>query len=218
MKILIIQHEESTTPGSTLKYLKARHIDYEIHFFKNGLPLNANYSGVIVLGGGMNVDQVELYPWLIEEKNYLKECIDNKIKIFGICLGAQLLCELLGGLVFSAKEWELGWHPVHLIKPNKSLIVFHWHGQQFTIPPQAKLLGSSPVCPVQGFELEQIKAYQFHPEADAGWVIPNAQNANFPLKTEYVQTREEVVEGLTHQPLLEEWYFAELDQFFSASL
>ncbi len=215
MKILIIQHEDSTTPGSTLKYLKARNLDYEVHFFKNGLPADTTYSGIIILGGGMNADEIELYPWLIEEKKYLKNCIENKIKIFGICLGAQLLSELLGGNVFTANEWELGWHPVQLANSNNSLMALHWHGQQFTLPPRAKLLGSSPVCPVQGFEIDQIKAYQFHPEADAGWVIPNAKNANFPTKTEFVQTREEVVAGLVYQIELEKWYHKELDQFFN---
>lgn len=215
--MLIIQHEESTTPGSTLKYLKNRNLDYEIHFFKNGLPAETQYCGIIILGGGMNADQIESYPWLIEEKKFLSSCIEKKLKIFGICLGAQLLSELLGGNVFTANEWELGWHPVQLINSNNALMALHWHGQQFTLPPGAKLLGSSPVCPVQGFEIDQIKAYQFHPEADAGWVIPNAENACFPLKTEFVQTREEVVAGLTYQDELEKWYHRELDNFFNLS-
>lgn len=217
MKILVIQHENSTTPGSTIKYLNDRRMDYQIHFFQNGFPHDSDFTGVIVLGGGMNVEDVDLYPWLHEEKKFLKSCLDKKIKVFGICLGAQLLSELLGGQVFKAKEWELGWHPVRLLNQTESLMALHWHGQQFTLPPNAKLLGSSPACPVQGFEMEQIKAYQFHPEADDGWVIPNAKNANFPDKTDFVQTREEVIDGLTYQPLLEKWYFEELDQFFLVS-
>jgi len=214
MKILIIQHEDSTTPGSTIKYLRDREIAYDLHFFKNGAPPSDNYTGIIILGGGMNVDEIEQFSWLIAEKKYIRNALEKKLKIFGICLGAQLLSELLGGKVFAANEWELGWHPVNLLEKNETLMVLHWHGQQFSLPENAKLLGFSPVCPVQGFALDQVRAYQFHPEADDGWVIPNAKNAKFPEPTKYVQTRDAVVDGLKYQSALEKWYFKELDDFF----
>lgn len=214
MKILVIQHEESTTPGSTLKYLDSRNIDYDLHFFKYGCPPSAHYDGIIILGGGMNVDESAIYPWLIDEKNYIKFAIEENKLIFGICLGAQLLSELLGGEVFCAEEWELGWHPVQLNNHDDPLIALHWHGQQFTLPAKAKNLGSTPACKHQGFQVGNIKAYQFHPEADEGWVVPNAKNAKFPEASRFVQSREEVVLGLKYQSQLENWYFNELDSFF----
>ena len=51
----------------------------------------------------------EKYPWLIEEKNKIKEYVLNHKKPYlGFCLGCQLLGEVLGGKVIKSNPPEIG--------------------------------------------------------------------------------------------------------------
>ena len=45
----------------------------------------------------MGAYEEEKYPWLIQEKQYLKEAVLAGKKIVGLCLGCQLLAAALGG-------------------------------------------------------------------------------------------------------------------------
>ncbi|CAM3137029.1 hypothetical protein PALU110988_04065 [Paenibacillus lupini] len=43
---------------------------------------------LLILGGPMSVYEEEAYPWLIEEKRFVKAALNKRIKTIGICLGA----------------------------------------------------------------------------------------------------------------------------------
>ena len=125
------------------------------------------------------------YPFLAEEKAFIRELIRKEIPLLGICLGAQLIAQAAGGRVYKADEKELGWYEVHLTREGaqdfllgglpESLHVFQWHEDTFSIPPQGKSLVTAAGCPNQGFKIGK-RAYglQFHMEADAtminGWL------------------------------------------------
>jgi GMP synthase-like glutamine amidotransferase len=96
-------------------------------------------------------------------------------RVLGICLGAQLLAEVLGARVYRNKHREIGWFPVQRMPGNASsalfavfpaeVDVFHWHGDTFDLPANAELLASSAACPNQGFIFRnQVLALQFHLE------------------------------------------------------
>lgn len=217
MKVLVIQHEISTPPGSLIKWLSKNNYDYRIIFFSE----NPSYSDfefdlLVVLGGGMNVDQEDVFPWLRNEKEFIRNCIKIHKKIIGLCLGGQLLAEILGAKVFKAEKWELGWHEVIFTESNEKLYAFHWHGYQFTLPKNAKRLCSSLACPNQAFTVgNNILGTQFHPEADDFWINYNLENSKMPDVDMFVQSKSEIIKNMHHQAEMENWFFLILDQFVS---
>ena len=130
---------------------------------------------LVVLGGPISVYDQESYPFLSVEIEFLKERIKKNLPVVGICLGAQLLVEALGGRVFSGDKKEIGWSKIILTDHGKQScfrhlaayhgIVFHWHGDTFTLPSTANLAASTEIYENQAFTVgDNILAIQFHPE------------------------------------------------------
>jgi hypothetical protein len=59
-------------------------------------PALDGVGAAMVFGGGMNVDQESAHPWLREEKQLIRELLDDGLPVLGVCLGAQLLAEVAG--------------------------------------------------------------------------------------------------------------------------
>lgn len=130
---------------------------------------------LVVMGGPMNIYEHDRYPWLIQEKAFLRQVIDKGNKVLGICLGSQLLADALGGTVVRNRCKEIGWYPVTLTKAAMSspllhevpqvIVPLHWHGDTYPPPPGAVMLGSSEACANQGFFFDnRVVGLQFHLE------------------------------------------------------
>ena len=168
LRIHVLQHTDSSVPGSVLDWLKTKgHASTVVRIHKgDALPSVDETDWLIVMGGSMNVDDTEKYPWLLEEKKLLKEAIAAKKTCFGICLGGQLLAQALGAEVKKHEHWELGWHTVHFGSgPESRLMVFQWHEDTLDIPDGALRLAKSGMCLNQAFRFRK-NAYglQFHIE------------------------------------------------------
>jgi GMP synthase (glutamine-hydrolysing) len=132
-------------------------------------------SGLIVMGGPMNVDEVDRYPFLAEEVRWLQRAVDARLPVLGVCLGSQLLAKALGVKVYPNRIKEIGWYDVDLLPAaaNDALFshirgqtaVFQWHGDTFDLPTGAVQLARSPQCENQAFRFGAA-AYglQFHLE------------------------------------------------------
>ncbi|MDR8390716.1 gamma-glutamyl-gamma-aminobutyrate hydrolase family protein [Aliifodinibius sp. S!AR15-10] len=153
--------------GYTLKRIKLYNGDL--------LPDLKFIDYLIVLGGPMDMENEDRYPWLADEKKLIKAMIDAGKPILGICLGAQLIAHVLGHSVYPAEDHEIGWYPVRLTKAGRqhpatknwgeNPTVFHWHSNTFDLPKGAIHLASTDLCPNQAFILnENIIGLQFHLE------------------------------------------------------
>ncbi len=142
-------------------------------FEAEALPSLDAFDWLVVMGGPMNVDEHDAYPWLVAEKQFLRDAIEKKKYILGICLGAQLAAEVLGGRVTCNREKEIGWFPVRLTDAGcaspilaglpECFLAFHWHGDTFAIPPGAQRLAESHACQNQAFSFGgHVLGLQFH--------------------------------------------------------
>jgi GMP synthase-like glutamine amidotransferase len=127
---------------------------------------------LVVMGGPMGVHDHRDYPWLAAEKALIGQAIDSLRAVIGICLGAQMIAEVLGGRVRQNHERAIGWFPVQLLRNYgpfsewpPEFTVLHWHGDTFTIPPGAVRVAESASCANEAFLFgDRVAALQFHLE------------------------------------------------------
>lgn len=147
----------------------------QLHEYSS-FPKISDIDWLIVLGGPMSVDDLDVHPWLEFELNFIKEAIAANKTVLGICLGAQLIAKALGAQVKANPYTEIGWFPIKFTKAAKDaphfdhfpdeLTVFHWHGQTFDLPPGAVLMASSEACQNQIFQVgDRIFGFQCHLES-----------------------------------------------------
>jgi GMP synthase-like glutamine amidotransferase len=209
MRIHIIQHIPASNATSSITSLCPAGITFTISHSYNkhcSFPNTSEYDLLIILGGPMSTCDTQKYPWLNQEKKYIQDAINADKYIMGICLGAQLLAEALGGEVSTSDELEIGWHKVSFNDALKSSILagifpsqmelFHWHKDTFTLPRNAIAMGHSLGCANQGFVYnDRIIGFQFHLEATAKWA--HALSEEFPedeMNTPLIQTTKNIQE------------------------
>jgi GMP synthase-like glutamine amidotransferase len=178
MKFLVIQHLVVESFGLFNQLCQEAGIEVEVVQIehRDALPGPAAYDAVWVMGGPMNVDQEAQYPWLVQEKELIRQAVALGKPYLGICLGAQLLADALGGEVGAMAAAEVGVLPVSLTPEGwdhpllkglaLTIPVVQWHGYEVKrLPDQGVLLAASKACPVQSFAVGEFAfGLQFHPE------------------------------------------------------
>ncbi|HWI54820.1 MAG TPA: type 1 glutamine amidotransferase, partial [Desulfobacteria bacterium] len=167
------------------------------------LPSIVQFDWLIVMGGPMNIYEEEEYHWMVSEKNFIKEAIQAGKIVLGICLGAQLIADVLGGKIIRNEYKEIGWFPVTKLKEAdnsllgplpEQFLAFHWHGDTFEIPPGAIRLAESEACKNQAFQFGgRVLGLQFHLESSRVSIGRLAENC-----------RDEITDGkfIQAEPLL----------------
>ncbi len=177
MQIHFIQHVPFETPAWLLTWAKENGYTYQItHLYKGDtLPDPQKTDMLIVMGGPMGIKDEADYPWLKTEQKFIRDCIQSDKYILGICLGAQMIANVLGAPVTKNPEKEIGWFPVQKSKAiaghpvfkywADAFTAFHWHGDTFALPQGALPVGSTEACRNQGFIYQDnVIALQFHLE------------------------------------------------------
>ena len=110
--IIILQHISIETPGYILDLMHEDNFNLTTIELDQGEKIPSNldqFDGMFCMGGPMDTWMEKEYPWLIEEKNKIKEFVVNLEKPYlGFCLGCQLLGEILGGNVVKSMPPEIG--------------------------------------------------------------------------------------------------------------
>ena len=182
-KVIVFQHVHNEDLEKIEEYLlKKDLVIKKIRLFKNeDIPINlSQFSLMISLGGPMDTWMIKQYPWIVKEKNAIKEFVINLEKPFiGICLGCQLLGEVLGGQIQKSKFSEIGFFNINTkqtIYKDKNLnffpkktSVFQWHSYEVCslINSNIENLATSNCTENQLFRYKS-HAYglQFHFEVD----------------------------------------------------
>ena len=207
MKIHCLVHLDFETLGNIRDWVgkKEHSISITMPCENQIYPEIGDIDLLIIMGGLMSVYQEDEYPWLKQEKEFVKSVIFSGKAVYGICFGAQMLSDILGGHVSRNEYREIGWHKVRsldefdrnaqLFNVQKELTVFQWHGDTFTLPSRCIRLFESEACPEQGFIYgDNVLALQFHPEVDADCVESLLENCSSDLEEEgmYVSSKNEI--------------------------
>lgn len=207
MRIHHLQHAPFEGLGSMEGYLKRQghQLSTTRLYIEQDLPPIDSLDWLIVMGGPMGVHDELQHPWLVREKAFIKAAIESGKAVLGICLGAQLIADVLGAKVYKNTHVEIGWFPVKLADEidrtvigdvlPKTLDAFQWHGDTFDVPPGATWLGASEACRNQGFVLDdRVVAFQFHLEITYESAQSLIQNCRDELDgSRYVQTETQML-------------------------
>ncbi len=171
--IVVIWNDETSPPGRLVSAMEKAGVSWRDVRAEQGedLPDLDGAAAVVLLGGYMAAYEEDQYPWLAAEKAFARRAVERDVPVLGICLGAQLLADALGGQVFKADKPEVGVvelsftpegraDPVVGPLPPK---VFAFHQDTFDVPPGSQLLARSDRFP-HIFRFGSALALQFHPE------------------------------------------------------
>ncbi len=172
--LLAIQHVPWETPHRILDACGGLAVHTVKPLAGQALPAHDEVAGAVVMGGPMNVDDVDRHPGLAVEREWLGEAASRGLPVLGICLGAQLLARALGAEVRAGEGPELGYAPVEILDPEDPILgalapgtaALHWHADVFDLPEGATHLARSAQTEVQAFRRGNAWGILFHPEAD----------------------------------------------------
>jgi len=180
MRVLVVQNYENTALGQIGRALEEAGAQIEVIDAHLGgvLPRDASgHDALVVLGGGQNALDDELYPYLPALLDLMRSFAAADKAVLGVCLGSQLLARAFGGKNHIGTATEFGWCKVALtgegaIDPvlrhlPQNFRPFQWHDDTFSLPAGAIHLASSDTAANQAFRIGRATyGVQFHFEAN----------------------------------------------------
>lgn len=192
-KILIVLHQELSSPGRVGQLLTQSGYHLDIRRPPLGDPLPdtlADHQGAVVFGGPMSANDPD--EFIKRETDWLSVPLKENKPFLGICLGAQMLVNHLGGRVGPHEEEkvEIGWYPIRTTDAGRNLMdwpdmVYHFHREGFSLPSGATLLAEADHYPNQAFRYgDNAWGIQFHAELTRvmmqRWIVYGAQRFVLP--------------------------------------
>lgn len=176
--VLIVVNSPTSGPGNLLEWFDAAGLEVSV-VEGAAIPDSHNgYDGVVLLGGGLLPYDDDRAPWLGRERALAQRCIDDAVPLLGICLGAQLLAAVAGGVVEGnvgtpergvvrvRRRSESSTDPL-LAGVSSDFAALQNHRDQITaLPSDASHLAENDDCRHQAFRVGTVAwGVQFHPEA-----------------------------------------------------
>jgi len=176
MRMAVLQHVEFEGPAAVADWAAGRGFPLSLfHLYRDAtLPSLADFDMLTVMGGPMSANDEALLGWLGPEIALVREAIAANKTVLGFCLGAQIIAKASGARVYPGSCKEIGWFPVQRTASSHpffdglpdSFTPFHWHGETFDLPREARLLAKSKITATQAFAVGQrVLGLQFHMEA-----------------------------------------------------
>ncbi|MDA8141279.1 MAG: type 1 glutamine amidotransferase [Desulfobacteraceae bacterium] len=206
MRIHYLQH----VPFEGLGYIAtwAKHLGHTLSatalYADASPPTSDAFDLLVIMGGPMGVYDTDQFAWLTQEKRFLEKVLRQNKPVLGICLGAQLMADVLGAKVFKNQHKEIGWHPVNRaaaashtgwekIFPER-FDAFHWHGDTVDLPSGALHLAQSEACRHQAFYYPPAAiGLQFHLESTQESIDQLMEHCGHELVPgPYIQSRQQI--------------------------
>ena len=224
LRIHHLQHVPFESIGMIKEWIHEHNVQHTAtHLYNDeALPDVNAFDCLIIMGGPMSVNDEDDIKWLKVEKEFIKKAIEADKTVIGICLGTQLIANVLGAKVYKNRHKEIGFFPVEQtvianevkqsVQQNNVIssaarnlatnftelfdnqTVFHWHGETFDLPENAVLLASSEACINQAFLYkENVLGLQFHLEMDEAAIEKIIENCRVELvESKFIQSEETI--------------------------
>ncbi|MBX3579144.1 MAG: glutamine amidotransferase [Rhizobiaceae bacterium] len=192
-RILVVLHQEMSSPGRVGHLLMEAGFDLDILRppLGDALPETLErHAGAVVFGGPMSANDGD--EFVKRETDWLAVPLNEDRPFLGICLGAQMLVNHLGGKVEGHGDGlvEIGWYPIRPTEDGAALMqwpemVYQFHREGFSLPKDATLLATADAYPNQAFRYgSNAWGVQFHAELTAvmmhRWVVRGAHRFELP--------------------------------------
>ena len=220
-KILIVLHQETSSPGKLGHMLAAKGFELDIRKPRFGDPLPETmreHAGAVIFGGPMSANDED--DFIRRETDWIGVCLKEGAPFLGICLGAQMLVKNLGGTVCGHCEGcaEIGFYKLTATEAGQNLldwpeIVYQWHREGFDLPAGATLLARGEIFENQAFSVNGTAfGVQFHSELTYAmacrWTVRGAERFALPM----AQSRSEHMAGwFRYDPPVRAWLWNFLD-------
>ena len=129
-------------------------------------PAAEEFDAAIVFGAEAQIDQEDELPWLRAEKELVRELLERRTPLLGVCFGSQVIADALGAVVRPARGPEIGWFEIELTPEGQIDPLLGWlperfegfgyHHYEWLLPPGAVALARSSAC-LQAFRLEDSR-------------------------------------------------------------
>lgn len=186
--MLVVQHEEECPPAWFGRWLVEAGCRLDVrrpYVPGEQLPGDLDgYDGLLVLGGHMGAYDDADFPWLTQVKSLVREAAADRVPVFGICLGHQLVTVALGGsVVVNPRGQQLGILPVGWcdqadeVLGSRPSAGVQWNNDVVDrLPDGAVVLAATPAGELQAARFApSVWGVQLHPEADSAVVAPWAE-------------------------------------------
>lgn len=179
--IAVVEPDPRCPPELVAEALDRRSLPWELVRSHAGEGPSAGATALVVMGGRQGAYEEDRDPSLGEIKQWIREFVASDRPVLGICLGAQLVADALGGRVYKANAPEVGLKRVELLAddPLAPFLGGDWlfhHQDTFELPPGAELKAVSGFPAL--FRVGSATAIQFHPEVTqdllTGWLEASA--------------------------------------------
>lgn len=228
--VLLVLHQEHSTPGRIGRHLLERGhpLDIRRPRFGDVLPdTMQGHAGAVIFGGPMSANDPD--EFIKVETDWIGVALKENAPFLGICLGAQMLANHLGGRVYAHPEGraEIGYYP--LLPTDQGLKaadgwghawpahVYHWHREGFDCPSGAACLATGDDFPTQAIQVgEAALGIQFHPEVTPAMMHRWTTRAHQRLLLPGAQPRAQHFDGWhLHDRQVAGWLAAFLDRWLA---
>ncbi len=165
MKVLVIENASSAPVGLFGDWLRDQGAELTVITPDHVPETPAGYDLVVTLGSPHGA--YEDLPWIHRQRDFLRAAADADHPVIGICFGAQLLADAIGGTAAKMPGGQIyiGWHENEFAAdPLWAGPWLRFHGDHLEVPEQAEVLARDKGT-VQAYQYRRTVGVQFHPEA-----------------------------------------------------